>query len=165
MRPRCSLQATGIFILIIALGTADARAAAPGDACALLSPAQLSAALVLPMDAGKYVTPGYVRTCTWTPSGGATPAIKFVTLFLLSADDYRASKSVMQAAQSKGGNAVTSVNGVGDDAYFTSIGSSVTSLMVKKGAVAFKLSLYGATAPDKAMAIEKTLASQALANL
>jgi hypothetical protein len=106
-----------------------------------------------------------VRTCTWTPSGGATPAIKFVTLLLLSADDYRASKSVMQAAQSKGGNAVTSVNGVGDDAYFTSIGSSVTSLMVKKGAVAFKLSLYGATAPDKAMAIEKTLASQALANL
>jgi hypothetical protein len=165
MRPRCSLHATGIFILLIALGPADARAAAAGDACALLSPAQLSAALVLPMDAGKYMTSGYVRTCTWTPSGGGTPAIKFVTLYLLPATDYDASKNVMQMAASKGGTAVTSVSGVGDDAYVMSSGSSIISLMVKKGAVAFKLSLYGATAPDKALAIEKTLASQALANL
>jgi hypothetical protein len=164
MRLRCSLHATGIFILIIALGT-DARAAAAGDACALLSSAQLSAALAVPMDAGKYMTAGYLGTCSWSPSGGATPVIKLVDLSLLRATDYDASKRVMQKAASKGGTAVTTVSGVGDDAYFTSLGSSVTSLMVRKGALALKLNLVGVPAPDTALAIEKTLASQALANL
>ena len=139
-----------------------ASAAPPTDACALLSTAQLSAALGVPMDAGKYVTPGFLRTCKWTPGGGATPGLKFVTLYLQPADGFDAGKSMLQMGQSRGAAVVTTLSGVGDDAYYASFGSNITSLFVKKGATALKLTWYGATAPEKVMAIEKTLALQAL---
>ena len=86
------------------------------------------------------------------------PAIKFFTLYLQSVEGFEGGKSLVQMGQSKGTAVVTPLSGVGDDAYYASFGSTVTSLMVRKGAAAFKLTLYGATAPDKAMAIEKTLA-------
>jgi hypothetical protein len=57
---------------------------------------------------------------------------------------------------------VTSVSGVGDDAYYASFGSNITSLMVNKRDHAFKLTWHGASAPEKVMALEKTLALQVL---
>jgi hypothetical protein len=163
MHFRSSLYAINIFIAVVCAALPPAASAAPPtDACALLSTAQLSAALGVPMDAGTYVTPGFLRTCTWTPSGGATPGLKFVTLYLQPADGFDAGKGMLQMGQSGGKVLLTSLSGVGDDAYYADFGGKITSLFVKKGATALKLTWYGATAPEKVMAIEKTLALQAL---
>src|ERR1700689_976929 len=159
MRPRSCRSANSVVVLMVGAAAAPtAGASSATDACSLLTQAQLSAALALPMDAGKYVTPGFLKTCTWTPSNGPASAIKFFTLYLQSVEGFEGGKSLVQMGQSKGTAVVTPLSGVGDDAYYASFGSTVTSLMVRKGAAAFKLTLYGATAPDKAMAIEKTLA-------
>jgi hypothetical protein len=165
MRSRCSLYAISIFVLMLAPAAPSTGAVSATDACALLTQAQLSAALAVPMDAGKYVTPGFLRTCTWTPSSGPTAAIKYFTLYLQPADGFEAGKSLIQLGSGNGAAVVTSVSGAGDDAYFASFGSHITSLMVKKGDLAFKLTLYGASAPEKVMAMEKTLALQVLSKL
>jgi hypothetical protein len=162
---RSSPSAISVLVLMVGVAAPCAGAAPASDACALLAQAQLSAALAVPTDAGKYVTPGFTRTCTWTPSGGSTAAIKFFTLYLQSADGFEAGKNLIQLGQGKGATVVTSVSGVGDDAYYASFGGNITSLMVRKGAIAFKLAWYGASPPEKVMAAEKTLALQALAKL
>lgn len=166
MRASSCRYAISIFVLMI--GAAAARIAGASsaiDACSLLTQAQLSAVLAVPMDAGKYVTPGFLKTCTWSPSNGPTPGIKFFTLYLQSVEGFEGGKSLVQMGQGNGAAVVTPLSGVGDDAYYASFGSNITSLMVKKGAAAFKLTLYGATAPDKAMAIEKMLALQVVSQL
>ncbi len=166
MHSASSSNARTILALLVGAAAAPAvGAATASDACSLLTPGQLSAALGVSIDAGKYVTPQFTRTCTWAPSSGPTAAIKYFTLYLQTGDGFEAGKSMMQTGQARGGAAVTSLSGVGDDAYYTSFGSNITSLFVKKGDVAFKLTLYGATAPEKVMAVEKTLALQALSKL
>jgi hypothetical protein len=166
MRSRSSLYAIRIFVLMVGVAAVSAAGAAPAtDACSLLTQVQLSAALAVSMDAGKYVTPGFVRTCTWAPSSGPTAAIKYFTLYLQSADGFEAGKSLIQLGKGKGAAVVTSVSGVGDDAYYASFGSNITSLIVKKRDLAFKLTLYGASAPEKVMVMEKTLALQVLSKL
>ena len=165
MRSRFSLAAVIVAILIVGAVTAPSAGAAPAtDACLLVTQAQLSAALGVAMAAGTHTTPEYVKTCTWSPSGGATKSLKFVTLDLQPGDGFDRAKALMEQFKPK--NAViNSVSGVGDEAYFTSFGGSINNLMVKKGSVAFKLAIYGDTPPEKAMAVEKTLASQILSKL
>ena len=164
MRTRSSPYAISIGVGMAAAWVAGSAGAAPTDACALLSQAQMSAALGVPMGAGTYVTPGFLKTCTWQPASGATPAIKAFTLYLQSAASFDGGKNMLQLAQTGGAaNGVTRLSGVGDDAYYASFGPNITSLLVKKGDGGFKLTLYGATAPDKVKAIEKALASQVLA--
>jgi hypothetical protein len=111
------------------------------------------------------VTPRFLKTCTWTASNGPTPGFKFFTLYLQSVEGFEGGKGLVQMGQSKGAAAGTPLSGVGDDAYYASFGNNITSLMVKKGAVACKLTWYGATAPEKAMSIEKTLALQVVSQL
>jgi hypothetical protein len=60
---------------------------------------------------------------------------------------------------------ITPASGIGDGAYYTNIGTTITNFIVKKGSVSFKLALYGATPPDKAIAMERTLALQVVAKL
>jgi hypothetical protein len=165
MRSTSSLCAISILVLMVSAAAAPTPGAASAtDAGSLFAQAQLSAALAVSMDAGQYVTPGFLRTCTWAPSSGPTAAIEYFTLYLQPADGFEAGKS-MQPGQSKGAAVVTSVSGVGDDAYYASFGSNITSLMVKKRDLAFKLTWYGASAPEKVMAMEKTLALQVLSKL
>ena len=40
--------------------------------------------------------------CTWSPSGGATAGLKFVTLYLQPADGFDAGKSMLQRGQGNG---------------------------------------------------------------
>lgn len=59
----------------------------------------------------------------------------------------------------------TSAAGIGDDAYYTSMGSTYTGVMVKKGNIAFKVAMYGDLPTEKKKAVERTLALQALSKL
>jgi hypothetical protein len=155
------------ILLLIAVMAPSASAAPSDDACLLVTQAQLSDVLGISMAAGQHTTPTYLKTCTWIPSGGGTPTLKFITLNLEPSDKFEAAKKMMsQMAQMQPKNAsFTSINGIGDDAYYASFGPTIMNLMVKKGSVSFKLALYGATPAEKAMTMEKALALQIVSRL
>jgi hypothetical protein len=176
MRPETSLAAVIVAIIfIVAAATAPSASAAPADdACTLLTQAQVTAAVGVPVGSGSHVTPTYLKTCTWAPSSGPTKDVKSVTLSFQAADAYETGKKLMEqtAARMKEQNdkdaapmANASATGIGDDAYYTSMGSTYTGLMVKKGNIAFKVAMYGDFPTEKKKAVEKTLALQALSKL
>jgi hypothetical protein len=152
---------TSRVIAIFILGAAiahSANAAPPDDACSLLTPAQVSAALGVPVGAGTYVTPTFRKTCTWiaTTNGGGT-----VTLNLQSLDQYEGGKKL--ASYGKSVHA-TSIGGIGDGAYY--FGSDkLVSLAVKKGNSAFKVAVYARIPIEKQQAAEKSLALQIVSHL
>ena len=164
MRSKLSLVACVLLFVLFATGLVQSAAAAPGDdACLLLTQDQLKSALGETVAAGTHTTPTYLKTCTWKPSSGSTDTLKFLTLNLEGSDRFQAGKNLMQQSMPKNAT-FTQASGIGDDAYYTIFGT-ITSLMVKKGSVAFKLAMYGTTSPEKAMAIEKMLALQVLSKL
>src|ERR1700727_8401 len=112
MRPRSCRYAISIVVLMLdAAAAPTAGASSATDACSLLTQAQLSAALAVPMDAGKYVTPGFLKTCTWEPSNGPTPGIKVFTLYLQSVEGFEGGKRLGQMGQDKGAAVVTPLSG------------------------------------------------------
>jgi len=132
------------------------------DACTLLTPAQVGAAVGVAVAAGTHVTPTYVKTCTWTPSGKSH--VRAVTLYLQTAAAYDGGKQMARqmAAVGKGG-AVKPVR-VGDDGYYFVAGDQV-GLLVKKGGISFKVAVYATLTVDKKEAMELTLAKEVLAKL
>ena len=162
----CSkISFTTLLLAVIcgaALSAAPEPAAVNTDACALLTQAQVTDALGVSVGAGAHVTPQYVQTCTWTPTGNATKGVKAVTLHLEPGDSYESGKAMMASIKSA---TVTSASGIGDDAYYLTTGH-IISLIFKKGKTAGKVVIYGGDFPaDKVMAIEKALVTQALSKL
>jgi hypothetical protein len=139
---------------------APAAFAAPGDACALLTQAQVSAALGIPTEAG---SPIFKPTaCQWMGKG------KFATLTITQP---RAGKSPVEQfdAGKKGMVGVTAepVGGVGDDAYYVYFSGTTRAglgLVVKKGSATFEVRVYGFDL-DKAKPVAKTLAQNAAGKL
>jgi len=137
-------------------------ALADTDACTLLTPAQVGAAVGASVAPGKHVTSSYVKTCTWNASGSSN--VKFVTLYLQTAAAYDGGKQMARqmAAASKEG-AVKPAS-VGEDGYFFVAGSQV-GLLVKKGGISFKVAVYATLPVEKKEAMELTLAKEVLAKL
>ena len=137
-------------------------AQAESDACKVLTPAQVGAAVGVPVAAGTHVTPSFVRTCTWNASGGSK--VKTVTLYLQTAVAYDGGRRLasQMAVASKG--AAVKPASVGDDGYYFVAGSQV-GLLVKKGSVSFKVTVYATLPVDKKEAMELTLAKEALTKL
>jgi len=149
------LAATAALTVSAAAPTAHA---APADACALLTPAQVGAALGAPVEPGKPITPTDHNVCSW--AGGK---VGYVTLMLQSAEKF--DRARQQAPALAGAVAVTPVAGLGDGAMYVGMGDNV-GLVVKKGGVSFKVAVYKHDAPlDAKRAAEKTLAAAALAHL
>ena len=151
----CLSAVIGAIFIVGAAMAPSANAAPPDDACLLLTQAQVSAALGASVGAGSYVTPTFKKTCTWTVAGGA----EYVTLMLEGLDAYQAGKVALTKTI-----VVTSVSGIGDDAYYLAVGKNV-GLIVKKGNVAFKVAVYGHSPLEKKQAMEKTLAQQVVSKL
>lgn len=140
-----------------------AAAQADSDACAVLTAAQVGAAVGTAVQAGQYVTPTFTRTCTWTPSGKSD--VRAVTLYLQTATAFDGGKrmAAMMAGASGGKGKVQSA-GIGDDSYYFVAGTQV-GLLVKKGSMSFKVAIYATLPVDKKEAMELTLAKEALAKL
>jgi hypothetical protein len=136
-----------------------ANAALPGDACALLTSAQIGAALGVPVAAGAYVTPTFKKTCTWNAT---TAAGGYVTLMLQDVGGFEGGKKLGQMASTN--ISITSISGVGDDAYYLAVGDQV-GLIVKKGNSAFKVAVYAHMPIESKQAKEKTLAQQVVSGL
>jgi hypothetical protein len=155
-------QFASLLLAVSITGAALVAVASAGpaeDACALLTPAQVGAALGASVGTGSYVTPTFKKTCTWkstTSDGG------FVTLMLQDVGGFERGKQLGQTPSNT--LSVTSIRGVGDDAYYLAVGDQV-GLIVKKGNVAFKVAVYAHEPVESKEAKEKTLAHQVVAGL
>lgn len=133
------------------------------DACSLLTPSQVGAAVGGAVSDGTHVTPTFVKTCTWTPSGKSK--IASVTLNLQTAAFYDGGKRQAAMAAAVGGKGNEMKPGsVGDDAYYFVTGDQVM-LFVKKGATSFKVSVYAKLPVDEKEAMELKLAREVVAKL
>ena len=106
------------------------------------------------------MSPAFKKTCTWTATNPVPKSTKFVTLLLQGLDAFQAGKATGQIKSIT----VTSVSGVGDDAYYLAVGTQV-GLIVKKGGAAFKVAVYADIPLEEKEAMEKTLALQVAAKL
>lgn len=149
-----------LAVLIACAATDPAFAAVPnGDACALLTPTQVSAVIGVPVGAGSYLTPTIKTTCTWrstAPGGG------WVTLVLQDVGGFEDGKQL--GSMGIKNMSVTSLRGVGDDAYYLAVGGQV-GLIVKKGNAAFKIAVYAETSVEDKEAKEKVLAEHVVSGL
>jgi hypothetical protein len=164
MPMKVSPGVTFSFVLILTVIGMKPAFAAPTDACALLTLAQVTAAVGVPVSAGTHVNQTFTKTCTWTPSSPGE--VKAVTLNLQTAPEYDGGKTKLEKLKPLMPNPpkTAPVTGLGDDAYVLEF-PNITSLFVKKGSGAFKLVVYGAMPPAKAETAVKTLASDVLPQL
>jgi len=154
-----ALHAAPFLLWSLAL---PSSAQAEQDACLLLTPAQVGSAVGVPVAAGAHVTPTYVKTCTWSPTSGSN--VKSVTLFLQAATAYDGGKKMANQMAATAGGAAFKPAAVGDDAYYFVAGDQV-GLLVKKGSVSFKVTVYATLPVDRKEAIELALAKDVLAKL
>jgi len=131
----------------------SSQAKADTDACALLTAAQVGAAAGFPVSQGKHVTPTFVKTCTWSGTGGGV--VQTVTLNLQTGAFFDGAKK--QASMMAAAGATVKPAGVGDDSYYLVEGTQV-ALWVKKGGNAFKVAIYEKIPVDKKEGIELALA-------
>ena len=126
---------------------------AADEACALLTQAQVSAALEVPVGAGTPI--GRPSACQWAGKG------RFATLTITqplagksAIDRFNAGK-----ASTMPGITTEPISGVGDDAYYVYFSNTTRAglgLVVKKGTSAFEIRVYGFDI-DKAKSVAKTL--------
>jgi hypothetical protein len=172
MRSKTNLSAIIVTLFIAVAATApSANAAPPNDACPLLTQAEVSAVVGVAVGAGSHITPTYLKSCTWAPSGGATKDFSTVLLSLESAASYQSAKAMLQAVanshdnnQQKSPITMTPASGIGDDALYSSV-ANYTKLIVKKGDVVFQIVIYGGFPIEKKRDMEKALASKVLSKL
>ena len=133
------------------------------DACTLLTPAQVASAVGVPVGDGTHVTPTFVKTCTWTPSGKSRVAS--VTLNVQNAAFHDGAKrQAAMASAVAGKGAGMKPASVGDDAYYFVTGDQA-ALFVKKGAVSFKVAVYARLPAEEKEAMELKLAKDVAGKL
>ena len=135
-----------------ATGSAAAGAPKELDACSLITTDEAAAALGEPVDPGAPPEPGS-SSCLFSghPAQGIT--IDSVEISITSGGDFDPNKKSIP------GLTITPESGIGDAAYYVSIGAGHVVLNVKKGQTTFTTSVLKAGASDSQLqAGEKTLA-------
>jgi hypothetical protein len=130
--------------------TAAAQSAAP---CSLLTSAQVTAVVGVSFGAAQPIAN---TGCSWT-----APHM-MVTVSLWDGSKWDQMKTPLPGMNR------TPVSGLGDDAFYTTMGSASSkqfaTLSVKKGGTAYLIKVYGPTMTEQ-MSMEKTLAGDVLAKL
>ena len=132
-------------VVVLAAMTMAGSPCDAAEACSMLSPDKVAAALGVP----EVKTPGGTTRCVWVPKKYA-PGSKSVTLQLMDEKGF--------AAQRKRPD-VHPVTGIGDDAVQA---TRIPVLTVKKGNTYFALTVHGA--PND-QAAEESLAKQVVAGI
>ena len=143
----------GAFLFLTLSSMQTAHAAPPTDACALVTPTQVSAALGVTVGTGEHVVPSSTTLCGFgsdTAKKRAVTAIIKVTMFANEKTPFK-------------GITKESASGIGDEAHYITTPGFGTGLSVRKGNFAFKVRVYGFPL-DQIKAKEKALALNALAN-
>ena len=130
---------------------ANPTGAAPGalDACSLITADEVAAVLGEPVAAGVVPEPG-TTSCIFVDSAKATNSVE---ISITSGVDFNPNKKSIP------GLTITPVSGVGDAAYYVSLGAGYMTLNVRKGQTTFTVSvLLKGASDDQLQAGEKTLA-------
>jgi hypothetical protein len=148
----------GVLGVLVLSGSRAAYAAHPVDACSLLTPAQVTAALGVSVAAGENIVPGSAAMCGWEVAGQHSMNRKRVVLSIYTRigsltplDRFKNAKTPMAGIEKE------PVSGVGDDAIFVTTPGFGTGLIFRKGDGAFDLRVYGFPI-DQVKAREKNLA-------
>lgn len=148
-----------VWFAYFLFGSAIALLAAPSDPCALLTAAQVSAALGATVSAGK---PLASTVCQWQQEGKTGIESLKLDVTMITPDRFARMKSVTIGT-------VTAAAGIGDDAYYSTLktGSTITTtLNVKKGNTAVVIRVFGGKKPvEEYQAKEKALAQAILPKL
>ena len=150
----------GVLGALALRGAFPAHATPPGDACSLVTPAQVSTAL------GTQVTTEAVgsdaKHCHWVQEDKRKKVLVDAHLLLESARTYDAAKNSMGMS---GKVTRVPVSGVGDDAYYL-VGRRDAPLFAKKGNAAVRIAVDGkGWSADQIKDKEKALALAVLAKL
>ena len=151
MRAKRTIVAVVTIVLILGAWRA------PGDACALLTQAEVNSVMGLTLQAG--AQQGTPLNCAWTEANGPKSTHKRIDLTLQDAQGFAIGKTPVPKMTK------TPVSGIGDDAYYAE-GFGMTTLSAKKGSAAFVIIVRGeGLSTDQKKALEKLLAQDALARL
>jgi hypothetical protein len=154
--PPAATQAGATQAAPVATDTTAAGAPNELDACKLITDAEAAAVLGKPVDPGHPPEPG-ASTCLFTTTALSLDSIEITVLDL--ADFKPTQKSIT-------GLTITQVSGIGDDAYYISIGAGHVVLNVRKGQSVFSASVLLKGASDsQLMASEKGLAMLVLGRI
>ena len=129
------------------------------DACALLTPSEVSAELGAPVDPGKHVPATSAIMCFWDESGTSGDTANRVSVNFTSLDSFEREKRPVPRI------VITPVSGVGTEAFdvATVFGHSI---YVKQGDRAFVLGIkVKGVAPDQLKEKERALAVKVAARL
>jgi hypothetical protein len=114
--------------------TPGALAAIPeasGDACKLLTAAQVSSVLGVQVDEGAYSMPGHPQFCVWREHGKPQMTAQNVQVHFLTSQQYQAPKT--------GPFAKGPESGLGDEAYWAYTPGIGFTLSVKRGSTYFRV--------------------------
>jgi hypothetical protein len=135
------------------LGSKTAAAQAAPAPCSLLTSAQITAAVGVNIGAAQPIAN---TGCSWS-----APHM-IVTVSLWDGTKWDQMKTPVP------GMSRTAVSGLGDDAFYTTMGPAsgkqIATLSVKKGSTAYLIKVYGPSVTDQ-MSMEKTLAGNVMAAL
>jgi hypothetical protein len=144
---------TACICLSAVLGSRTAAAQSGVAPCSLLTSAQVTAAVGVSVGAAQPIA---TTGCSWT-----APHM-IVTLSLWDGSKWDQMKTPVPGMNR------TAVSGLGDDAFYTTMGPAsgkqTATLTVKKGSTAYLIKVYGPNVTDQ-MSMEKALAGNVLANL
>jgi hypothetical protein len=152
MKPTTSRPLAIISGAFAAFVTLEAVAQSGSTPCGLLTAAQVSAAVGATVGNGEPIA---TTGCTWSWGRART------TLSLWDASKWDQMKAPLP------GVTRSSVSGLGDDAFSSTMGTSkqLVVLDVKKGATVYLFKVYGVDNPSDQLSIEKTLAADVLTTL
>ena len=142
-----------VFAALVLASNVPTLGAQAGDACALATPAQVTAVLGVKVGPGERIVPTSTTLCGFGGAGAA----KRVVVAIITPQMFGYEKHPLQ------GIAEEAAAGIGDDAHYMTTPGFGTGLSVLKGGFAFKVRVYGFPV-DQVKQKEKVLAQQILAS-
>jgi hypothetical protein len=114
-------------LCVLTLIAAASAGAASNDACALLTPAEISVMLGAPVNAGEALSPAHREFCSFNEAGKPGGAGRNVHITILSEKQFTLGKTPVPGIEK------TPEGGLGDDAYWSKVHRMVYVLSVKRG--------------------------------
>jgi hypothetical protein len=150
---KTALLAVAALVVVLAVPRA-ATGAPPTNACALVTPEQVSAVLGVKVGPGELVVPSSPKLCGF----GGAGATKRIMVAIITPEMFANEKHPLPGIKEE------TLSGVGDDAHYMTTPGFGTGLSVLKSGFAFKIRVYGFPI-EQIHAKEKTLAQEVLAKL
>ncbi len=151
-----------MFQLALCAALVPFAANADTDACTLVTAAQISAAVHVPVGEGTHLMATFVKTCTWTPT--ASSGINAVTVNVQTAVYYDGAKKMAMQTTAAMPNAKVKPVSVGDDGYYLIEGEMV-ALFFKKSSASAKVAVYSKMPVEELEAMELAIAKQVAAKM